>query len=1581
MKKLLLGVFASALFCLSAPVSAQTHTYTVSVPFSDGFIGEQGTSTNQADDVRTFSTLGITGATFSQQSATNQFEKVGTQGNDIGGTLTLETTTGTFQIPGAFNWVKKVGGKVKVIGFIPQTSVSSQTLAGYSLNAGTNYAVILNGTTFSVSDGDDIQGSADNGILQVLNTYLDELRPSGPVAVTAQTTLDTTPTVTGSATIGSGDSLSVTINGVTYTTSNGLTVNTANDSWSVQIPAGSELTGGQTYDVTATITNSANLTLEDSTTSELTITAAAPALRVTMSVNESTLGDGAAASDRLEYTITVANTGNVPLYDLTWTQALENGAGDTYAPSMDTPTITGNGGSATDGSILAVGDILTFTLPYDITQADLDSGSLASLASIRALVTDGATGTAFTVESAAAGNTTTGAGNGAEITSQLAPTPAITLVMTATPNYSGAPQVGDTLTYAYTITNSGNVTLSGVTVSDPDVSLAGTAIASLAPGAQDTATFTATYPLTQADLDAGQVSNTATVTGQDPSNTDVTDQSGTAVDNDTATVTILPEQPVLVPNLTIAETMAHTDSDNSGDVTVGDTLVYTITVINSGETAVMGLAVTPSLIRADNSNVQITLSALDFSVGSSLSQMLVGGTATATVTHVITADDLAAGQLTASATAAAWEYSDETSAEPIPGTEDVTDTLGDPIVTPVTSHGNPSIALRKSGVHNDIDSTRGTSVGDTITYTFEVRNTGDVTLTNVTLTDPLLGGTQSTTIPALAAGETDSNTFVIDYDITQADIDRGYVSNLATIEGTAQDTTVDDLSGPTFDTDEEIITFLGSIAGTVSESNLGMRGLLVILLDQATGTEVARTFTDSEGNYVFLQLDEGTYAVQFARPTGQAVHSHSPTGSADGEVVSGLVISFGSDMSLTDVNAQLVDPSGVVYDAITRQPLAGATVTLLHNGTAVDDSWLDTASGDANNVVTGSDGAYSFLLQSPAQSGTYSIQVSLAGYSYVSQIIPPQAGSLTTAIGAGVTEIVPSDTAPASNGGDETYYTAFEFTFGDWTDNTTLSQGVVHNHIPMDPDGFGTALRVTKTADTSGLSTIAQVGDVITYTITVENTGDLDYSGATLDDPLTADEALTTETGVTDDGLLNAGEVWTYTASYTLTAADLNRGKVENMATVQATLIAGSTATTGATPTGTDIGGLYTFESSPSGNTTAGIGNGTATVTNLNPDLIEMIKEDLTAILEDDLRTTMQRQSELISGFGAEALDWLKTAIRRGNGDYVRLCAPDADPLSGHVEASNGSVDIDAEYRNEICNDLTGTRIIDTLEATVTNEDDLGQQHLLSYTHRRERLTDNDRVRGTFVGGYLSKTAVTDRAEGSISGMGLDAGLYGAGRVAEDTYYTYHLGGIVGRHSYDLDFDRAQTINATGDYSYFGLFAGASLAGDLQFSDTLVTPRVGIDLFYTPDTSTHVTATSDPFEQSATLSIDGARGSRIFVEGRFANDPLLFNDGEGLWDGLEGELAFTLRAFCDTFDGVDARCGTGGSVEYAHRNQDTGRITALRLDAEGSSGHTAVSAAISLKRPFADGRGQTSVELRASADQAPTVAAQAELKF
>jgi len=94
--------------------------------------------------------------------------------------------------------------------------------------------------------------------------------PTAPSA-DALTTNSATPTLTGTATLAAGETLTVTVNGTTYTTGGALTFNA--NAWTLTIPAGSELPDSS-FQVEATVTNSASVAV--SGIAELVVDTTAP---------------------------------------------------------------------------------------------------------------------------------------------------------------------------------------------------------------------------------------------------------------------------------------------------------------------------------------------------------------------------------------------------------------------------------------------------------------------------------------------------------------------------------------------------------------------------------------------------------------------------------------------------------------------------------------------------------------------------------------------------------------------------------------------------------------------------------------------------------------------------------------------------------------------------------------------------------------------------------------------------------------------------------------------------------------------------------------------------------------------------------------------------------------------------------------------------------------------------------------------------------------------------------------------------------------------------------------------------------
>lgn len=146
-----------------------------------------------------------------------------------------------------------------------------------------------------------------------------------------------------------------------------------------------------------------------------------------------------------------------------------------------------------------------------------------------------------------------------------------------------------TITYNYTVTNTGETSLSDLTLIDTPLGAVTLQATSLAPGASTTGI--ALHALTPAEIEAGQVFNEATVTGTAPNGTRVTDE-----DDDTVFVLeVLPEEIVREPAIEL-EKEALIEPDDNGDKVVewtdgedAPTVTYRYTITNTGETALTGL--------------------------------------------------------------------------------------------------------------------------------------------------------------------------------------------------------------------------------------------------------------------------------------------------------------------------------------------------------------------------------------------------------------------------------------------------------------------------------------------------------------------------------------------------------------------------------------------------------------------------------------------------------------------------------------------------------------------------------------------------------------------------------------------------------------------------------------------------------------------------------------------------------------------------------------------------------------------------------------------------------------------------------
>ncbi|SNS43115.1 conserved repeat domain-containing protein, partial [Dokdonia pacifica] len=339
-------------------------------------------------------------------------------------------------------------------------------------------------------------------------------------------------------------------------------------------------------------------------------------------------------------------------------------------------------------------------------------------------------------------------------------------------NGDGVVNEGDLVIYTFTVTNNGDVPLFGIIVTDPLVTVNGGPI-DLGVGESDNTTFTASYAITQDDIDAGVVYNLATATGADQAGEPATDTSEDPtpmgpIDPQCpdCTITILPQDPAIA----ILKVGVFNDEDADGCSDVDETITYTFTVTNEGNVSLSDIVVTDPLIAG------ITFVDGDTDGDGELD---VTETWTYTADYAITQDDIDAGQVTNQATVAGTDTNDN----PLSDLSDDTSVLEDnPTVSPLCQ--SPAIAILKVGVFNDEDADGCSDVDETITYSFTVTNEGNVSLSDIVVTDPLIAGITFVDGDTDGDGEldvTETWTYTADYAITQDDIDAGQVTNQATV--------------------------------------------------------------------------------------------------------------------------------------------------------------------------------------------------------------------------------------------------------------------------------------------------------------------------------------------------------------------------------------------------------------------------------------------------------------------------------------------------------------------------------------------------------------------------------------------------------------------------------------------------------------------------------------------------------------------------------------------------------------------------------------------------------------------------------
>jgi len=383
--------------------------------------------------------------------------------------------------------------------------------------------------------------------------------------------------------------------------------------------------------------------------------------------------------DSIVYSIIITNEGNVTLSDISILDTLFTGSNTWNDFVFDSSSLNST------PEMLLVNEKAYWSTVYVINQIDIDNGKIDNQAEVSSLDPKDN----VIMDESDSGNSSdynesgmVGFQNENDLTGTILPEDAnIELIKSSDLSKTGTPvRAGDTLYYSFVISNTGNVTLDSIVISDPIIANNGLECSdtNLAPGKETLCS--AWYILSQADVDGGLVQNSAVVTGNLPyGGTVVLDTSDTgnldhpfddSGKSDSTLTLIIPQ-----PELELIKNIKTVIDNGDNETTVGDTIVYSFKIINTGNITLYDILIQDTLVTP---------------VGGPLSSLAPGisDSTTFTAKYVVSVEDMLQGYVENSAIATGNPDLDNffyAPSGPIGGLppliSDVSDT-GNPIETP-----------------------------------------------------------------------------------------------------------------------------------------------------------------------------------------------------------------------------------------------------------------------------------------------------------------------------------------------------------------------------------------------------------------------------------------------------------------------------------------------------------------------------------------------------------------------------------------------------------------------------------------------------------------------------------------------------------------------------------------------------------------------------------------------------------------------------------------------------------------------------------------------------------------------------------
>ncbi|MCL2482151.1 MAG: hypothetical protein FWF43_01790, partial [Propionibacteriaceae bacterium] len=769
------------------------------------------------------------------------------------------------------------------------------------------------------------------------------------------------------------------------------------------------------------------------------------------------------AGETVRYNYTVRNTGDETLTNVAVSDRSFTGQGT--APVITCPATT-----------VAPGGAITCTADYRVTQEDVDNGSVVNVGTVTA---DAPHDVTVTADSPGV---------------ELRTVPDLALTVDKSADTTQIIKAGQVVTYTYLVTNKSNETVHDLTVAETgftgtgDVPQVQCQDETLRP--QQPTLCTATYTVTQEDIDNNTVDNIGTATASDPHGTPVSANS-----NDW-TLTALAQ-----PSLTIKK---------SADMTylvAGQTVNYTFVVTNTGNETLYNLVVTDDGFTGTDPASLSPVTCDATTIG-------VGGSVTCHATYLVNQDDVDQESVSNQATATANDRHDR----PASAQADA--------VT-LTTDQSWALSVVKTG------STSALVAGQTVTYTFDVTNDSSETVHGMTVSDGAPAFTGTGPLPLISCPVTTiapkaTVSCSVDYTVTQADVDQGTVVNTGTataygpygqpVSQTSRPWTMTTTPAP----DLRVVKTSSTstlIAGTTVQYSFVVTNMGNETLDNVQVTDLGTTGT----NPVSAIDCPGTVLGPQEAFTCTATYLVSQQDVDNGSVVNTATASG------TDPQNQTIVPTEPAKNTMTapRNPKVAIT-----------------KSASTAELVQGNQVVYSFIVTNPGNETLTNVAVTDADFTGTGDPLNVSCSSTTVSPGGSVSCSATYTVTQADVDQLTVVNTAVATAVGPHGDNVSAPSNTVTLTTRPDPQ-----IKLQKVGSTPYL-----VADQpVTYTYTVTNPGNETLYNVQVADDATSFTGSGQLSPLTCSGTsVGPGGSVICTAQYTVTQDDVDQGTVSNTATATA---------------------------------------------------------------------------------------------------------------------------------------------------------------------------------------------------------------------------------------------------------------------------------------------------------------------------------------------------------------------------------------------------------------------------------------------